>query len=467
MDRLSLDYALCMEGALDGKGPSAYLLEALRLPLEDVRTHLSEQRRAGGLAWMDLPGRDPAEIVRYAGDVAGKFENLLVLGIGGSALGTSALQTALLRPYYNMLPSAARGGTPRLFVVDNVDPDQIAGLFSHLDPRTTLVNVVSKSGTTAETMAAYLLIRKRIEDVLGPYRVADHFVFTTDHYSGVLRQVGRREGIQMFDIPQGVGGRFSVLTPVGLVPAALTGMDVGGLLEGAREMQRWIDEEPDLLGNPAYLFAVLQFLHQTRFHRSLSVMMPYSSRLWGVADWFRQLWAESLGKATDRQGRVVHAGMTPIAALGATDQHSQIQLYSEGPDDKVLTFLRVEHFDDEVVIPRLHPEIEALEYLGGHTMAQLLNAEQEATAWALARRGRPSMTIRVPRVEAPAVGQLFYLFEVATAVMGELANINAFDQPGVELGKEAAYALMGRPGFDELAGEIRALKEANAGFHLR
>lgn len=455
MERLTLDYTLCMEEALGPRGFGPYALEALRLPLEEAKRRLEEQRRAGVLAWMDLPERDPGDLLDYAQEIEGRFDNLVVLGIGGSALGTIALRTALLHSFHNLLPARQRGNRPRLFVLDNVDPDETHSLFSGLDPARTLFNVVSKSGATAETMAAYLIARNLLEEEVGRERVSEHLVFTTDRYSGVLREIGNAEGVRMFEIPAGVGGRFSVLSPVGLLPAALTGMDVPGLLAGARLMDVWITGA-DPLESPAHLFAALQFLSQATFGRSLSVMMPYSARLRDVADWFRQLWAESLGKATDRRGREVHAGMTPVKALGATDQHSQVQLYTEGPDDKIFTFLRVGQFDQELTIPDAHPEIGALSYLAGHSMGELLNAEQAATAWALAQRGRPSLTITVPRVDAAAVGQLFQLLTLATALIGELFDINAFDQPGVELGKEATYALMGRSGFEELAERIES-----------
>ncbi len=456
MESLVLDYTLAMDDALGEKqGVSRYILEALRIPLQDARDHLLARRREGTLAWTELPRKDVRGVLEYAERVQGRFENLVVLGIGGSALGTTALATALLHPYHNLLPASGRAQRPRLFVLDNVDPDQTQDLFSHLDVRKTLVNVVSKSGTTAETMAAYLIMRDLLEDQVGRGRLAEHLVFTTDPEGGVLRKIGRAEGIQMFDIPAGVGGRFSVLSPVGLLPAALVGIDVERLLAGARFMDEWITET-DLVYNPAYVYAALQFLEHTRYHRDIAVMMPYSARLRDVADWFRQLWAESLGKAVDRRGRTVHAGTTPVKALGATDQHSQVQLYAEGPDDKFFTFIKVGEFGYDLTIPDAHPGAEELSYLAGQSMGGLLNAEQRATAWALARRGRPSVTIELPRVDEAGLGQLLYLFEAATAVMGELYDIDAFDQPGVELGKQATYALMGRPGFEELATEIRA-----------
>jgi glucose-6-phosphate isomerase len=362
------------------------------------------------------------------------------------------------------LPSVERHGSPRVFVVDNVDPDEVAGLYEHLDLDTTLFNVVSKSGTTAETMAAYLVAHRLVEQSVGRIRLPEHFVFTTDPYGGVLREIAHAEGIRTFSIPTGVGGRFSVLSPVGLVPAAIAGIDVRGLLEGARAMQEWI-AEADVVSNPAYLYATMLYLQHTRYHRMIDVMMPYSRRLEKVGDWFRQLWAESLGKAVSRSGETIHAGLTPVDALGATDQHSQIQLYTEGPDDKVITFLRVEEFTHEVPLPA-QPGVDALAYLGGRSMAELINAEQEATAWALARRGRPSMTITLPRVEASTLGQLLYLLQVATAVAGEFYDVDAYDQPGVELGKRATYALMGRPGFHELAKEIRPSEEGESHRYL-
>jgi glucose-6-phosphate isomerase len=185
-------------------------------------------------------------------------------------------------------------------------------------------------------------------------------------------------------------------------------------------------------------------------------MMPYSNRLYLLADWFRQLWAESLGKAKDRRGKAVHCGPTPIKALGATDQHSQVQLYIEGPFDKVVAFLRVEEFDRDITIPKLFKDKDGVAYLGGQSFGTLLNAEQFATQVALTRHKRSNLTFSVPAVNAFTLGQLLFLFEVATAYAGELYNIDAFDQPGVEAGKDATYALMGKKGYEAKAKDIRA-----------
>jgi glucose-6-phosphate isomerase len=453
VDRLSLDTKYCTGDTGDRGAISQRTLERLEPRLEQARRAVFEAAGTGMLAWTDLPRRDPQPYLDYAARAAGRFDCLLVIGIGGSALGTLALSRALLPFFHNELDATQRGHKPRLYVLDNVDPDETSALLARLDPERTLVNVISKSGMTGETMAGYLVARERLELVLGAAAVRDHLVFTTEPAGSTLRDIGEALGVRVFDLSPGVGGRFSVLSAVGLVPAALTGMDVQGLLAGARDMEAWIAGTRGW-ENPACTFAGIHFLEDTGLGRCTSVMMPYSARLRDIADWYRQLWAESLGKETDRQDQMVNVGPLPVKSLGVTDQHSQLQLYMEGPDDKIITFLGVREFDTVVPIPKPGPEAEALSYLGGHTMAELMRAEQKSTAWALAQRGRPSLTITLPRVDAFSVGALIYMLEMATAIAGELYDVNAFDQPGVEMSKQATYALMGRPGYEGLAREI-------------
>ncbi len=453
MERLAIDIERCTSGVLGEGGLTPEMLDELRPRLKYARKNVLQAAGSGMLGFMELPGKDPGPLLRFAEDIHGRYDALLVIGIGGSALGTTALATALLPFFRNELSAVERGGYPRLYVLDNVDPDETEALFSHLDLTRTLVNVISKSGTTGESMASYLLVRERLEKAVGAGRLRDHLVFTTDPAKGTLRKIGTSLDVPMFDIPPGVGGRFSVLSAVGLLPAALTGMDVRGLLDGAQDMAEWIGRT-DGWENPAAAFAGVQYLEDVRFQRRVSVMMPYSARLRDVADWYRQLWAESLGKEVDRQGRAVNVGPTPVKSLGVTDQHSQLQLYAEGPDDKIITFLGVGEFEHELIIPAPGADAEALAYLGGHSLGGLMWAEQRGTTWALGQKGRPSLTITLPRVDAFQVGALLYLLEIATAIAGELYDIDAFDQPGVELSKEATYALMGRPGYEALAQEI-------------
>lgn len=399
------------------------------------------------LGFMKLPF-EQAEVVKeikeLAGELAGKIENFVVLGIGGSALGNIALQTALNDPYYNYAEEM-RDGYPRLFVPDNVDPVRFQSLLDLLDLEKTVFNVITKSGGTAETMSQFLITRQAVVRELGEDKVADHFIATTSKDSGYLIEIARREGFKTFYIPEDVGGRFSVLTPVGLLSAAVCGIDIDELLAGAASMAERCRTE-DLWQNPAYLNGVLQYLAYQK-GKTLSVMMPYAHALKDVADWYRQLWAESLGKEVDREGNIVNVGPTPIKALGTTDQHSQAQLYMEGPFDKVITFLEVENYGVEVKIPELYEDIEGVSYLGGHTLNELIQTEKNATELALTKRGRLNATITLPEVNEFTMGQLLYMLELQTALVGELFNINAFNQPGVELGKHYTYGVLGRKGY--------------------
>jgi len=272
----------------------------------------------------------------------------------------------------------------------------------------------------------------------------------------VLRQIVNDEGFRSLAVPSGVGGRFSVLSAVGLFPAAAAGVDVGELLAGAAHMDERGKAAAKPLEDPALALAGVLFLLATRHAKPIVVLMAYCERLAMTADWFCQLWAESLGKEQDLSGRTVEWGQTPVRALGAADQHSQLQLYAEGPRDKVVLFVRVEDHGAAVDLPTTYQDLEGVGYLGGHSLGELLNAEQRATELALAKRGRPSATLVLPAVNAFTLGQLLYLLEMATVAVGGLAGIDTFAQPGVEEGKRLAYGLMGRPGFEAQRAEVEA-----------
>jgi glucose-6-phosphate isomerase len=363
------------------------------------------------------------------------------------------LHSALAHPYYNLLHRNRRRG-PRLFVLDNVDPDQLTAFLDSFDPATSVFNVISKSGGTAETAAQYLIIRDMLRERLGQaYR--DHIVVITDPQKGSLRAIAKMQGYQTFDVPPGVGGRFCVFTPVGLLAAAVAGIDIHDLLAGAAAMDER-SQTDDLRRNPALLNAALHYLLDVKKGKHISVMMPYSSALWDVADWYRQLWAESLGKKYSLSGKVVHVGQTPVKALGVTDQHSQVQLYVEGPFDKVFTFLAVKEFHTTLEIPKRMKNVEGMGYLAGHTINELMESERLGTEIAITEAGRPNCTITLPRVSPHAVGQLLYMLEVQTAFAGKFYQINPFDQPGVEAGKIAAFALLGRAGYEEQQRKIKS-----------
>ena len=450
---MKLAYGRMLQDGLDGRHglPRARVAE-LASGFAAVQDDVRRRRAAGDYGFYRLVDQDPTirQITGFAEGLGQAYDHVLVLGIGGSALGTKALLTALKRPAWNEWDDEGREFYPRLTVLENVDPTTIAAALRRIDPRRVLVNVISKSGGTAETMAQYLVVRAWLEEALGDAAFR-HLVFTTDPSRGALRELAARDGIATLDVPPDVGGRFSVLSPVGLLPAALAGIDIAALLAGAR---RAIEraESDDLLRNPAALYAALHWAADTDLGARIHVLMPYTDRLREFAEWYRQLWAESLGKRVNRAGQTVHVGPTPLAAVGATDQHSQVQLFMEGPFDKVITFVRVERVGEDVPIPTPDPSSPPLPpdlaYLPGHSLGELLNAEYEATSAALAEMGRMSCTLHLPEVTAETVGEAIMFYQLATGYAGAWYGIDPFDQPGVELGKRLTYAAMGRPGYE-------------------
>lgn len=407
-------------------------LAALKPRLIEVRDRIGWMEKEGQIGYRALPDQDVRPILRAARLVRETADDFVVIGIGGSSLGAVALQSALAHPLYNLLPRKARKG-PRVFFLENPDPDYLAAVLDALNLRKTAVNVVTKSGGTAETMANFLVIRKVLSKAVGK-RHAERIIATTDQDKGDLRAIAREEGYATLPVPANVGGRFSTLTSVGLLPAAVAGIDIRGLLGGAREM-RHCTSTASMDTNAAWRLAGILYLADTARGKRTVVFMPYASALREIGFWFRQLWAESLGKARDREGREVHSGQTPIAASGPVDQHSQLQLYMEGPDDKIYIFVRAAKFGKRVPIPRVFPGSKTCALLGGHELGGLMNAEQAATEEALHRTGRPVIRIDLPAVSAHAVGQLLFLLEEATVVAGGLYGIDPFDQPGVELSK--------------------------------
>lgn len=462
MDRITLDYTNVLKaavGADHGLDPSELdgMADASMRALAAVTA-----RRGTDLRWLDLPHQDAVQrdVLNYVASMqplfkSGEIENVVVLGIGGSALGNRALHAALSSPFHDVAPPQ---GVPRLFVLDNVDPDLVGEFLDTVDVTKCLFNVISKSGSTAETMSQFLVLRQRLVEAVGQEAHKRHIVVTTDAEKGVLRPIVDAEGYASFIVPDGVGGRFSVLSPVGLVSSALVGIDVPGLLAGAAEMDARC-KDASFHENPALVYAAIQFLMQSKKAKPMAVTFSYSQRLASVGDWYAQLLAESIGKRASRDGKDVFTGPTPISAIGVTDQHSQVQLYVEGPFDKWFTLLSVERADHTVEIPAQYAEHDALSYLGGRTINELFTAEREGTRIALTDAQRPNASIQFPTVTAHTVGQYLYMMQLAVAVMGEHYGVDAFDQPGVEAGKVAAYALMGRKGYEERRNEIESANQ--------
>jgi glucose-6-phosphate isomerase len=416
----------------------------------EAHQDIESDRKANLMGFYDLPHQDVSPILDYLKTIEGRYDTLVVLGIGGSALGNRAVYSAL---------KTELGLKKKLLVCDNVDPTMLHDILEQLDWDRTIFNLISKSGTTSETMAAYMIIadilRKKFPD---SYK--QRLIITTDKQKGFLRDIIKQDNYPSFVVPDNVGGRFSVLTDVGLVSSAFAGINIKALLSGAEAMQLRC-EKTDILANPAYLNGLLHYLYM-RQGKNISVLMPYANPLYDCADWYRQLWAESLGKRYNRQGKEVYVGQTPVKALGTTDQHSQVQLYTEGPNDKVFTFLTVEKFNHDYVIPNLHPDRNEVNFLADKPLSRLLNTERLATEIALTRAGRPNANLIFPQLNEFTLGQFIMLYEVQTVFTGKLLNINPLDQPGVEAGKISTYAMMGKAGYDkELAFIDTYLQERN------
>lgn len=438
-------------------GPDAAALEALAPQLAAAVAGAREQAARGVLGFRELEAHagERARVLDWANRVRRGIDDVVVLGIGGSALGATCLRTALLPRDWNARSPEQREGRPRLHVLDNVDPRSVAGLLDLVNLGRTRFLVISKSGSTAETMAQYLLVRERLLAAGLPAR--EHIAFITDPSKGALRRVAASEGVPAFDVPANVGGRFSVLSPVGTLPAALLGMDVEALVAGATAMRDRCGGA-SLREDPALAFAALQWRAHRDAGQGTQVLMPYSDALRDLAPWFVQLWAESLGKRTPEGA---HVGPTPIAAVGATDQHAQVQLFMEGPLDKTVTFVDVESHPDDIAIPFGEGAPAELAYLKGRTFGELLRAECRATAGALARGGRPSMTLRVSEVDAWHLGGLFMFLELATIYAGQLYGVDPLDQPGVELGKQLTYYQFGHPDWQSMKPVWDALPVAD------
>lgn len=400
--------------------------------LRTAKKAVQKLSRSHEQGFLHLPSDRAAHerVLKIAERLTHRFTDMVVLGIGGSDLGARSLLQAL--PH----PSNPRQRQLNIhFAGSSTDPEELTNLMRTLRPKRTCINVISKSGQTLETMASFLVLRDLLKRRIGNRTFARHIIATTDPEAGALRELAQHEQYETLSIPPNVGGRFSVLSPVGLLPAAVRGIDTNKLLSGAR---LFIERFHELNVNECACtkYAGLHVLGMEKRKQYIHVLMPYTRRMGEFAAWVRQLSAESLGKRLTRSNDVVHTGPTPVASIGPEDQHSQLQLYSEGPFDKLITFVRVHRFAEDIKTPDasdVHPDIA---YIGNRSFTNLMRIEHRATAESLRQMKRPNGTIDVSIIDERTVGILYVFFEIAVSIMGELLDVNAFNQPGVELSKK-------------------------------
>ncbi len=423
--------------------------DALKTYLEKIKTgatKLSAMVKDGSVGFPLLPDENVQDIIDFANKSKGKYDDIIIAGIGGSALGIEAVFNAILPFGYNTLSEAGRGYNPRVWLADNVDPSKIVSILSICKPVKTLCIVISKSGNTVETAQNFSLVYDWFGSLMSQ-NMREHIVVVTDPEKGPLREYANANKLVTFPINASIGGRFSVLSPVGLVPAALVGVDIKKMLSGAKDIVKNYQKQIEVLA------AI--YLYYMENDKNINVLMPYSSRLDKYAEWFCQLWGESLGKKRDVSGKTEHFGSTPVRAVGAIDQHSQIQLYREGPLDKVITLIEVKHHDkDKSVSGNFY---EAFNYLNGLYLGNLLNTELQATEAALLKSGMPTMKISIDTVDEYSLGQLFMFMQYVVPIIGLAVDINPFDQPGVEEAKDYAYGLMDREGFEAKKKEFNEI----------
>ncbi|MFA7685374.1 MAG: glucose-6-phosphate isomerase [Candidatus Gracilibacteria bacterium] len=367
----------------------------------------------------------------FAKKSEGKFTDIVVLGIGGSSLGTSCLKQCFKKFAIEKPLKEDEIKSPELHVISNIDPILIKKFASILDLSKTLFIVVSKSGTTLETISQYLYFRQKCKEK--KLTIKNHFAFITDREEGMLREIAIKDSIPAFEIPKNIGGRFSVLTPVSLLPAKLCGIDIQKIIAGAKKMRDEF-QKTEITENTPFRLAAIQYLLSQK-GKNINILMPYSQQLDNLTDWYTQLLAESIGK----QGK----GLTPLKALGVEDQHSQIQLYNDGPNDKLITFIEVDNLADPLIIPNPHTDIPEFDIINRKvTFNKLMTLEKRGTEMALTENNRPNITLKINDISEETLGELFMLFEASVAFLGEFFDVYAFDQPAVELGKKFSKELL-------------------------
>jgi glucose-6-phosphate isomerase len=424
-ERIKVKTEFCLSENTEGNGLEIEELEKWTKEGITALKSINQKRWEKGFA--QLPYQNEIiDMIKSLNLSKKEWENVVVAGIGGSSLGTSALFKALKPINYNLFPSAKRKG-PRLFILDNPDPELCWSVLQNIKKEKTIFIVISKSGETIETVSYFYLILDFLRDL------KENILVITSN-KGFLYEKTRSLKLQIIPFPENIPGRYSVLSVVGLLPISLLKIDISVILKGARDIADFLHQVVER-DNPSILSAsVLIGLFEKG--KRIQVIIPYSSSLFNMALWYCQLWAESLGK---KRGNYSW-GQTPYPAVGSIDQHSQLQLWVEGPKDKVITFWEVERFRKDFTIPEFR--FKEFSYLEGKKLSHLLKTEKKATENSLAMNGVPSITFAIPEINPYFIGQLIYILELQTVIAGEIIGVNPFDQPGVELGKILTKAYM-------------------------
>lgn len=399
------------------------------------------------LGWNELPSEITQEQIQSCLDVVDlwlekEIELVVVIGIGGSYLGSKAAIEALSHSFAREMH--VEGGMQLVFAGQNLSEEYIAELMDLVSMRSTALVVISKSGTTTEPAVAFRLLKSRLEQRYGEEETASRIVAITDASKGALKALADRKGYRTFVVPDNVGGRFSVLTPVGLLPMALAGLDIEALVDGARQMQRVCDEPSE--DNPAIKYAAMRNLLYSS-GKKVELLTTFNPKLQYVAEWWKQLFGESEGK----DGK----GIFPASVCFTTDLHSMGQYIQQGERIIFETFLSVDNSRREVVIEAEDEDLDGLNYLENVNVEHCNRMAELGTKLAHVDGGVPNITISMEQIDEYNLGQLFYFFEKACGLSAYILGVNPFNQPGVESYKKNMFALLGKPGYEEMGEELK------------
>ncbi len=401
------------------------------------------------LGWLHLPseitGDQLAKIEEAASGLKRRSDLLVVVGIGGSYLGARAVNDALAHNFSHL--KKARTHPQMLFAGHHIGEDYMHELLEILEEYSYSVVVISKSGTTTEPAIAFRILKEHLEKKVGKEESKERIIAVTDSSKGALRQLAEEEGYRSFVIPDNVGGRFSVFTPVGLIPLAICGVDVRQLVEGAREMSRICSPDTPFEENPAALYAATRNALY-RSGKKIEILVNYQNKLHYVSEWWKQLFGESEGK----EG----LGIFPASVDNSSDLHSMGQYIQEGERILFETVISVEQSDHRVTVPGDRANLDQLNYLAGKNIDHVNKMAELGTILAHLDGGVPNIRISVPRIDARFLGQLLYFFENACGVSGYMLGINPFNQPGVEAYKKNMFALLEKPGFEAETTRIKS-----------
>lgn len=451
---LTLDFTNCLAESIGAThGLTAPEVDTLVAKFPKHHENIEELRATGESSFFDLPYQDLAELKGVLKKHQGQWDDLVVVATGGSALAPHSLLKALGHQQFNLLEKKARRNAPRVHFADNADPHKLTELIEPLDLKKTLVYVISRSGGTVETLVIFLWLAELLKKKSGKGALSAQVVIATDRDKSPLAEIAKQEKIDLLHVPHNLSGRFGVLGNCGLLVAGLCGFNITALLAGAGDMDKRC-RHGDALNNPAYMHSLVHYLLTRKRRKTMHATYAFSSRLYAVAEWYGHLCAVSLGKMLNRKGKAVHVGPSPVGGVGTFDQHGQMQLFAEGPFDKVLTFMTAKDHGAKVSAPAAYPKLEGVGYLANADCGMLMAAGHTAAEQAITASGRPNLTLMLDTIDEASIGGLYFLLQLSTTMSAELYGIDPFDQPGVEHNKQATFAQLGRSGFEDLAKKL-------------